>query len=50
MYIFGCRDQAKVAEGMYYDNDADHLADDSRQELPAQGQLASHEVCPCRAQ
>ncbi len=50
VYIFGCRDQAKAAEGVYYDNDggaADHLANDSRQTLPAHGQLTSHEVCPC---
>ncbi|KAL0042160.1 hypothetical protein WJX77_004929 [Trebouxia sp. C0004] len=39
------RDQAKTAEGMYYDDSgaANHLAQGSGQKLLAQGQLTSHE-------
>ena len=49
VYIHGCRDQAKTAEGMYGDDGGavNQLANDSRQNLPAQGQLTPHEVCPC---
>ena len=51
VYISGCRDKAEAAEGMYYNDGgaASHPANDSRQKLPAQGQLASHEVCACCA-